>query len=68
MNNINLPDEKNPEFTFNSTDTEILVKAVQGEIDLQFLAHKQLAARGLNASGEWVGFEQAEKYLSQKYN
>lgn len=63
-----LSDDLNPEFIFSNTDTSLLVMVAQGKIDSKFLAHKQLAARGLNASGQWVGFKEAEKFLSQKYN
>ena len=49
-------DDKNPNLMFNRIDTELLVKIASGEIDAQELARMQLANRGLNESGEWVGF------------
>jgi len=58
-----MEDEKNPTFIFAMTDTELLVKAVNGEIDLNALAKKQLANRGLDKKGVWVGFAQAKKQL-----
>lgn len=59
-----LPDDLNPAFIFNCTSTEILLKAVSGEISLDHLARKSLADRGLDLNtGEWVGFPEAEKQL-----
>ena len=37
--------------------TDILVKAVKGEIDLNLLAKEELKNRGLDEDGKWVGFE-----------
>lgn len=39
----------------------VLVSAVRGTIDLNAGARRELAARGRNSSGDWVGFEQAER-------
>lgn len=52
-------DELNPDLMFNGTYTELLVKAVNGEIDLNKLAAQQLAARGFDKKGQWVGFKKA---------
>lgn len=54
-------DETNPQLMFNSTHTELLIKIANGEIDAQKLAAQQLASRGLDAAGEWVGFDTAAK-------
>ncbi len=40
-------DEVNPDFIFQSTATELLVKAVRGEIDIHELAWQELRSRGL---------------------
>lgn len=37
-------------------DVAVLAAAVRGELDLNELARKELACRGLNEHGEWVGF------------
>ena len=42
-----------------TADTQTLLKAVNGEIDLNELAKEELASRGLNKNGKWVGFDQA---------
>ncbi|MCF8261589.1 MAG: hypothetical protein K9J12_12500 [Melioribacteraceae bacterium] len=55
-------DEKNPEFIFNMTHTDLLVKAIKREIDLGDLVKRQLAGRGLDSNGIWIGFEKAKKH------
>jgi hypothetical protein len=61
MENEHLSDELNPRFIFSLTHTELLVKAVKGEIDLLKLARTELANRGLDKNGRWVGFNTAKK-------
>ena len=41
--------------------TEVLAAAARGELDLNRLAREELAARGLDQNGVWVGFDQAAK-------
>ena len=41
--------------------TKVLAAAARGELDLNRLAREELAARGLDKNGVWVGFEQATK-------
>jgi len=38
-------------------DTDILVMAVKGQIDLNELAKEELRNRGLDDNGKWVGFK-----------
>ncbi|MEC4749881.1 hypothetical protein [Methylomicrobium sp. Wu6] len=45
---------------------KVLVAAAAGEIDLNRLAKEELAARGLDASGVWVGFERAQTILNKE--
>ena len=55
-----LPDEKNPDYMFQTTHMDLLARAVRGEIDLLALATAELAARGLDPkTGRWVGFKRA---------
>ncbi len=51
-----LQDEVNPIFILNSTATTLLTQVINGEIDLKELAKRELENRGLNAAGQWVGF------------
>jgi len=41
--------------------TKVLAAAARGEIDLNRLAREELAARGLDDKGVWVGFERARQ-------
>jgi hypothetical protein len=54
-------DELNPRFIFSLTHTDLLVKAINGKIDLTQLAMIELANRGLDKNGQWVGFAEAKK-------
>lgn len=38
---------------------KVLAAAARGEIDLNRLAREELANRGLDQNGTWVGFDQA---------
>ncbi len=40
-------------------DTKVLAAVARGEVDLNRLAREELAARGLDQNGNWVGFERA---------
>ena len=61
MKPFELSDEKNPEFLFQTTDKDLLVQIVSHVVDPFFWSRKELANRGLNRSGQWVGFKEAEK-------
>jgi hypothetical protein len=41
--------------------TDFLVAAAKGELDLNRWAQLELAARGLDGNGRWVGFEKARQ-------
>lgn len=41
--------------------TKVLAAVARGEFDLNRLARDELAARGLDKQGQWVGFPQAKK-------
>lgn len=40
-------------------DTAVLAAVARGELDLNRLARETLAARGMDASGQWIGFDAA---------
>jgi hypothetical protein len=54
-------DEENPGFVFSLTNTKVLIEALQGEFDLVYLVRRELANRGLDSKGKWVGFDEAKK-------
>ena len=51
-----IKDEMNPIFILTGINTDLLTKVLTGEIDLKELAKRELENRGLNAAGQWVGF------------
>lgn len=53
-------DELNPVYLFQLTHTGLLVRCAGGDFDLQQMAEDELARRGLNLNGEWVGFKKGE--------
>ena len=52
-------DDINPRFMFSTTATALLVEALRGDFDLKQLIRRELANRGLNTEGNWVGFDKA---------
>ncbi len=62
MNNTkDLPDDLNPKYLFQSIHTDLIVQAVNNQIDLLQLAKKELANRGLDNNGLWIGFNKAKE-------
>jgi hypothetical protein len=45
--------------------TAAIAAAVRGEIDVVELLRAELAARGMNVAGQWVGFERAKQALTR---
>lgn len=56
-------DELNPDFLFNGTYIQLLSRIAKGEIDAKQLAKQELANRGLDIGGQWVGFDEAKKQI-----
>ena len=40
---------------------KVLVAVVNGELELNYLARKELSSRGLDKQGQWVGFDKANQ-------
>ncbi len=47
-----------------TADTEVLAAVARGEIDLNQIAREELASRGLNDQGRWVGFDQSRAAIA----
>ena len=60
------PDRLNPEFLYNTVDSELLLKIATGEIDPVKLAKRAMANRGLNKHGNWCGFNKAREIWGVK--
>ncbi len=50
-------DDLNPKFIFALTHTSLLCKAVREELDLHLLAREELASRGVDEYGAWLGLK-----------
>lgn len=57
----NRSDDENPRFIFQTTSTKVLVDAIKGGFDLIYMVRRELANRGLDSDGKWVGFEKAKE-------
>ena len=56
-----MSDKTNPAYMLQMAATELLVKILSGEIDPRALAAAEMASRGLDAAGKWVGFKRANE-------
>lgn len=54
-----ISDNINPIFILQGCNTELLVKVLNGEINLVELAKRELENRGLDKNGNWVGFKKS---------
>lgn len=54
-------DLQNPTFLFSTIATDLLLAITAGLVDPVRLAHEQLANRGLDADGNWCGFDRARE-------
>ncbi|MGP8215460.1 MAG: hypothetical protein ACLQQ4_07850 [Bacteroidia bacterium] len=54
-------DGLDPRYIFSLTATKLLSEALKGEFDLRYLAGRELANRGLDKNGTWVGFPKAKE-------
>ena len=59
-------DDINPKFIFSTVATALLVEALRGDFDIKQLVRQELAKRGQNAEGNWVGFDEAARIYKTK--
>jgi hypothetical protein len=57
----NRKDDDNPSFIFSGTSSKLLAEAIKGDFDLIYLVRRELANRGHDGKGKWVGFDEAAK-------
>ena len=57
----NRKDDDNPSFIFSLTSSKLLAEAIRGDFDLIYLVRRELANRGQDSAGKWVGFEEAKR-------
>ena len=49
-------DEVNPDYLFQCTHVDLLLRCANHEFNLLKMAREELARRGLNMKGEWIGW------------
>lgn len=54
-------DELDPRYLFSVIATQLLCEALSGEFNVSYLMRRELANRGLDKNGTWVGFGKAKK-------
>jgi hypothetical protein len=54
-------DATSPAFLYSVTSTSLLLAVASGLLDPVLLARRELAYRGLDADGTWVGFDRARQ-------
>lgn len=52
-----LADEKNPVFILQQIDSSLVRMIAKGELDMVDLAKRELANRGIDVNGKWIGFK-----------
>ncbi len=57
----NRKDDDNPAFIFSLTSSKLLAEAIEGGFDLIYLVRRELANRGQDSKGKWVGFDEAKR-------
>lgn len=55
-------DDTEAEYLFSTTFTCLLAAIVNGQVDPILIAAETLAGRGLDSSGEWIGFKAAKSH------
>jgi hypothetical protein len=61
-----MTDEDNPDFIFQGNTTKLVLAIALGKLDGKKLAAKEMASRGFDKKGKWIGFPQAEKLWGVK--
>lgn len=54
-------DDSNPLYMFSMTPTCLLAAVLDGRVDIVAHVRREMAARGLDENGIWVGFDKAAK-------
>lgn len=54
-------DEKKIKEFFQTIDADLLIKVMEDKIDIEAVTRTELADRGLDRTGSWIGFDAAKK-------
>jgi hypothetical protein len=55
-----ISDDNNPLFAFSTMSTELLTAFAKSKYDIDYFLRNELAQRGLNINGQWIGFKNAK--------
>jgi len=58
---VELPDEFNPVLAFQGMSTSLISNFANGTYDVQFYLRRELASRGYDINGRFIGFRAAAK-------
>lgn len=57
-----MEDDLNPKYLFNGIATVLLKQIINGKVDPVELAKEELLNRGLDYSGNWIGFTKVKEF------
>ena len=63
IEDTNSDEKENERYLFSLTNNVLLGRIVKGDIDPVMLAKIELANRGFDENGSWIGFERARKHF-----
>jgi len=56
---MEVADDRNPRYLFATTHSDLLAALLRAEVDLNALARAEMANRGLDRDGKWIGHQAA---------
>lgn len=60
---IDIADDLNPAFILSGVNNKLISQIIKGEINIIELAKREMEKRGLDFEGNWVGFNNENKYI-----
>ena len=57
-----LPDDDNPTYAMRGLESTHLGHIATGKVDAKRIAHDELASRGQDSNGKWIGFDKAKEH------
>lgn len=57
-----LPDDDNPTYAMRGLESTHLGHIASGKVDAKRIAHDELASRGQDSNGKWIGFDKAKEH------
>ncbi len=59
-------DAENPEYLFSTVPTKLVQQIATGKVDANEYAKREMANRGFDKRGKWIGFDAAKKLWGVK--